>query len=154
MGTDHLGDAKKYLEALNGHDLAGTPANLLALAQANALIALAVIARRNRRAGPRRCAVIKVEIKPRNGDYLYEIHVGDAGDKFLVSHQGYANAIDAEALVRRLFGRRGPVLTDAILDTHSREEIAAMYAEGGGQPEPVELTVVYRDGKSKREMLR
>jgi hypothetical protein len=83
---------------------------------------------------------IKVRIEPRGGDGLYEIHVGDAGDTFLVSHQGYENAADAETLVKRLFGK--PV----------------WQSSGGAEvpptPEPVDLTVKYRTGKGKHEMIR
>lgn len=78
---------------------------------------------------------IKIKIEPRKGDGLYEIHVGGEGEKFLVSHQGYENAGDAESLVRRLFG------------SPERPEL-------GDRPEPVDLTVQNRDGKGKHEMIR
>lgn len=76
--------------------------------------------------------MIEVKIAPRQGDRRYEIHVGDAGDIFLVSHQGYENAADAERIARRLFG------PPAALVGH----------------EPVELTVEFRDGKCNHEALR
>lgn len=81
--------------------------------------------------------MIKVKIEPRNGDGLYEIHVGDAGDNFLVSHQGYENVEDAERIVRRLF-----VFDNRVLDP----SLPA--------PEHVDLSVRYRNGKGKHEMLR
>lgn len=74
--------------------------------------------------------MIEVVIEPREGDRLYEIHVGDAGDKFLVSHQGYENAADAEQLVRRL------------------------WPTPAASGEAIDLTVRYRDGKGRHEMLR
>ena len=76
--------------------------------------------------------MIEVKIEPRAGDRLYEIHVGAQGVAFLVSHQGYENADDAEALVRRLWP---PV-------------------SGAGLVEAVDLTVTYRNGRGKHEMLR
>jgi hypothetical protein len=70
--------------------------------------------------------LIEVVIRPREGDRLYEIHVGSAGnhEPLLVSHQGYENASDAERIVRRLF------------------------------VEAVDMTVTYRDGKGKHEMIK
>lgn len=88
---------------------------------------------------------IKVRIEPRKGDGLYEIHVGDAGDNFLVSHQGYENAEDAERLVRRLF---------ATPRTFTAAELQAAPELINAPPEPVDLAVRYRTGKGKHEMLR
>ena len=91
--------------------------------------------------------MIKIKIKPREGDRLYEIHVSDGGnnESLLVSHQGYENAADAEALVRRLF---------ATPRTYTAEEIDNDPWLVNSVPEPVDLTVQLRNGKGKHEMLR
>lgn len=45
---------------------------------------------------------ILIEVKPREDD-RYDIYVGDEGDQFVNSSQGYENPEDAVAIVRRLW---------------------------------------------------
>lgn len=108
--------------------------------------------------------MIEVKIEPREGDRKYEIHVGDPGDNFLVSHQGYERAVDAEGTVRRLWPNVNGVTlrrVREILDrsngaTNAEELIIAIrdVLDDADRPEAVDLTVVYRDGTAKHEMLR
>lgn len=76
--------------------------------------------------------MILVEVKPR-ADERYDIYVGDEGDAFLNSSQGYERAIDAEAIVRLLWP---PTPT------------------GNHPVVPILLKVTYRDGTTKTEQLR
>lgn len=89
--------------------------------------------------------MIEISIKPREGDRRYDIHVGDAGNTFLVSHQGYENAVDAERIARRLFGSPA---------TLSERQVLAGQALVEHEHEPVELVIEYRDGKAYHEMIR
>lgn len=100
--------------------------------------------------------MIKVAVKPRQDD-LYDIYVGDEGDHFLNSNQGYANVEDAERIVHRLWPGL-PTADDAYytsilgLGYIPREHVTAILESL--KAEPVVLVVTYRDGKTKTEQIR
>lgn len=110
---------------------------------------------------------IQVTVKPRQDD-LYDIYVGDEGDHFVNSDQGYANVEDAERVARRLWPPLalpkfdGPVVyAPEVGDTAVTGvvDIPMEYAQATIDllrmlAEPVVLTVTYRDGTSKTERLR
>lgn len=110
---------------------------------------------------------INVTVKPRQDD-LFDIWVGDEGDHFVASSQGYANVEDAERIVRRMWPPialpkfDGPVVyAPEVGDTAVTGvvDIPMEYAQATVNllrllTEPVVLTVTYRDGTSKTERLR
>lgn len=89
---------------------------------------------------------VQIAIEPRAGDRLYEIHVGDAGDKFLVSHQGYENAEEAAHIVERLWGVTG-LTADPLESSNVQPRV-------GPDLEHVDLTITYRSGKGVHRMIR
>lgn len=96
--------------------------------------------------------MIKISVKPRQ-DNLFDIYVGDEGDHFLNSDQGYENVEDAEAIVRRCW----PPMPSVDEIRESRPEIPRRFIETMKAllaPEPVVLVVTYRNGKTKTEQLR
>jgi len=79
-----------------------------------------------------------IVIRPR-ADEKYDIYViADNGEPLLNSSQGYSRAADAEDVVRMLFGGGASPVPTPLHD----------YAE------PLKLTVEYRDGRVKSEVLR
>lgn len=106
--------------------------------------------------------MILIEVKPRQ-DNLFDIYVGDEGDHFVNSDQGYENVEDAESIVRRLWppvqlpvgdGLEWSADIDGtltrILDDYLRAAVQLVAAN----TEKVVLRVTYRDGKTKTEQLR
>lgn len=91
--------------------------------------------------------MIAVHIKPRS-DGRYDIYVSDRsidGEPLLNSNQGYERAIDAETVVRRLFGSMPRPVADPV-----GTSIPAIKADS----EHVDLTVTYLDGTGRHEMIR
>lgn len=107
--------------------------------------------------------MILVDIKPRQ-DNLYDMYVGDEGDHFVNSNQGYENAEDAIAIARRLWPPL-KLAADGIavaVDTGAGERtvtvpppvvdgVKAMLTEGH---DAIVMRITYRDGKTRTEQLR
>lgn len=82
--------------------------------------------------------MIAVHIKPRT-DNRFDIYIYDRAidaELLVFSNQGYENAVAAERIARRLF----------LPGVHTGEAVC--------KPEPVELTITYRDGTTRCEMIR
>lgn len=112
--------------------------------------------------------MIRVEIKPRQDD-LFDIWVGDEGDHFVNSHQGYENVEDAVRIARRLWPPielpdLGEVAHAPKVDTERaavtgvvdvpREHVDAVLELLRLHTEPVIMRVTYRNGRSHTERLR
>ena len=102
--------------------------------------------------------MIQVNVKPR-ADGRYDFHVGDEGDDFANSSQGYENPADAIEIVRRIWAPL-PTLGDVHTITWGTDvrvpaELVAAVTEALTQAcEPVVMRVTYRDGQSHTERLR
>lgn len=88
--------------------------------------------------------MIAVHIKP-DADNRYDFYIYDGslkGELLAFSNQGYENEADAERVVRRLFS--------------AGWQSGAVSAAPGEvvKPEPVDLTVTYRNGTGRHEMIR
>jgi hypothetical protein len=105
--------------------------------------------------------MIDIHVKPQAGTGV-DIYVADGGnhEQLLHSSQGYENHGDAEALVERLFGADanarklamiGELLTAPGVDL---EAIAAIINDQDDQPEPVQLTVHWRNGTTANRQIR
>lgn len=94
--------------------------------------------------------MIRVEIKPRQ-DNLFDIYVGDEGDEFLNSNQGYENVEDAIAIARRLWP---PLNTPDDLPGLIGPVFDAVCAVITSNAETVVMRVTYRNGKTMTEQLR
>lgn len=98
--------------------------------------------------------MITVKIDPRT-DGRYDMHVGDEGDQFVNSDQGYENPAECIAIARRLWPP--VILPDAgwfdAADV-SPAFLAKVVASVREKTEPVVMRVTYRNGKSHTEQLR
>lgn len=100
--------------------------------------------------------MITIKVKPRQDD-LYDIYVGDAGDHFVNSDQGYSNVEDAVAIVHRLWPPAMSVEELAAYVSKRSVDIPRKYIEALTAlqaTEPVALQITYRDGTTKTEQLR
>lgn len=106
--------------------------------------------------------MILVDIKARQDD-LYDMHVGDEGDHFVNSNQGYSNVEDCIAIARRLWPPMPEPGTVRPADPHwfdgtpakiSQKQVEAVISEVHSMLEPVVMRVTFRDGKTRTERLR
>lgn len=108
--------------------------------------------------------MITVMIEPR-ADGRYDMRVGDEGDQFVNSNQGYENAEDCIAIARRLWppiqlptgdGLKWSVnLGDGDQLTEIPNDILRGAVElVAANTERVVMRVTYRDGKTHTEQLR
>lgn len=100
--------------------------------------------------------MITIKVKPRQDD-LYDIYVGDPGDHFLNSDQGYSNVEDAVAIVHRCFPPAPSVDELAAQAQALKADIPRKYIEAILMmlaAEPVILLITYRDGTTRTEQLR
>ena len=102
--------------------------------------------------------MILVDIRPRQ-DNKYDMHVGDEGDHFVNSDQGYENVEDVIDTARRIWPPL-PTLGDVHTITWGTDvrvpaELVAAVTEALTQAsEAVVMRVTYRDGKTHTERLR
>lgn len=102
--------------------------------------------------------MIRVEIRPRQDD-KYDMYVGDEGDHFANSDQGYENVEDVIEIARRLWPPL-PTFGDihtAAWGTEVRvpsELVAGVLEAVTRASEPVVMRVNYRNGKTHTERLR
>ena len=78
--------------------------------------------------------MILVDIRPRQDD-KYDMYVGDEGDHFVNSNQGYERAEDCIAIARRLWPKGTGSFGSEVADS-------------------IYLRVTYRDGRTWTERLR
>lgn len=111
--------------------------------------------------------MITISVKPRQ-DNRFDAYVGDEGDHFLNSDQGYENVEDVVAIVRRLWPPialpkfDGPITyapevsgtaVTGVVDVpmeHAQATIDLLRM----LTEPVVLEITYRDGTVRSERLR
>ncbi|MEV5360598.1 hypothetical protein AB0K45_09665 [Micrococcus luteus] len=102
---------------------------------------------------------VLVEVKPR-GDNRFDIYVGDFGDAYLNSSQGYENVEDAVRIVRKLWppfaaSDQSHVLVEVAVEANPvavpRDDLMKALTIDWA---PVVLRVTYRDGTQKTEQLR
>lgn len=100
--------------------------------------------------------MIRVEIKPRQDD-LFDIWVGDEGDHFVNSHQGYENVEDAVRIARRLFAADERV-AEALRFIGGYGDVGNIVAGIAdilrAEVETVVLRITYRNGKMHTEQIR
>lgn len=99
-------------------------------------------------------------IDPRH-DGRYDMRVGDEGDQFVNSNQGYENAEDCIAIARRLWpplkAPTGIGYQNDAAEGHvtvPEDSVAAVIRAMQRGLEPVVMRVTYRDGKTHTEQLR
>lgn len=91
--------------------------------------------------------MITVKIAPREDD-LYDMHVGDEGDQFVNSSQGYERVVDAIKIARRLWPPI--VMPPGRWRRNAHRLLQAIQAN----TESVVMQVTFRDGKTHTERLR
>lgn len=99
---------------------------------------------------------VVVEVKPR-ADGRYDIYVGDEGDAFLNSSQGYSNVEDAVAIVRKLWPAVPEIaIVNVATDGNSFVTVnGAAFAQAfTAEWAPMALRVTYRDGTTHTRKLR